>query len=413
MLVIMAMISTVGIAVLQGFWFKNAFENNEKAFDLAVNSALKSVAEGVLRYNNNNMVISDPVNQLSSDYYVVMVNDRIDANVLQFYLQREFRKNHIQQNFEYAIYDCSNERIVYGAVVGGNQVKNPKINANLPKWENNNYYFSIYFPHKAKRILSEMSLWLYSTVVILLVIVFFSYSLLVILKQKRLSEIQRDFINNMTHEIKTPVSTISLSAEAIKKPGATDNPQKIFMYATIIQEEANRLKNQIERVLQVARSESKIRLNKEEFDIKNTLTDLVLAAQVAHKERNAQISLNWDCEKTTIVGDKLHLTNIFNNLVENAVKYSPNEVVVEISTHAKRKGLEIWVKDHGMGIEKQHQKKIFLKFFRVSTGNIHDVKGFGLGLHYVGLMVRAHQGKIRVDSTPEKGSTFQVYLPWK
>jgi two-component system phosphate regulon sensor histidine kinase PhoR len=399
MLVIMAMISTVGIAVLQGFWFKNAFENNEKAFDLAVNSALKSVAEGVLRYNNNNMVISDPVNQLSSDYYVVMVNDRIDANVLQFYLQREFRKNHIQQNFEYAIYDCSNERIVYGAVVGGNQVKNPKINANLPKWENNNYYFSIYFPHKAKRILSEMSLWLYSTVVILLVIVFFSYSLLVILKQKRLSEIQRDFINNMTHEIKTPVSTISLSAEAIKKPGATDNPQKIFMYATIIQEEANRLKNQIERVLQVARSESKIRLNKEEFDIKNTLSDLVLAAQVAHK--------------TTIYGDKLHLTNIFNNLVENAVKYSPNEVVVEISTHAKRKGLEIWVKDHGMGIEKQHQKKIFLKFFRVSTGNIHDVKGFGLGLHYVGLMVRAHQGKIRVDSTPEKGSTFQVYLPWK
>jgi two-component system phosphate regulon sensor histidine kinase PhoR len=413
MLVIMAMISTVGIAVLQGFWFKSAFDNNEKNFDLAVNAALKSVAEGVLRYNNNPALVSDPVNQLSSDYYVVMVNDRIDANVLQYYIQREFRHNHINQNFEYAVYDCSNQRIVYGAMVNGNLVKNPKINTNLPKWENDNYYFTVYFPHKAKKILSEMSLWLYSTIVVLLVIVFFSYSLLVILKQKRLSEIQRDFINNMTHEIKTPISTISLSAESIKKPGSTDNPQKIFMYATIIQEEANRLKNQVERVLQVARSESKIKLKKEEFNIHEVLSDLALSAQITHKDKNAKISVHFDSKHAKLYGDKLHLSNIFNNLIENAIKYSPNEVVVEISTREKSKGMEIWVKDQGVGIEKQHQRKIFDKFFRVSTGNIHDVKGFGLGLHYVGLMVKAHQGKIRVESTPGKGSTFQVYLPWK
>lgn len=408
----MALVATIGIAMLQAIWFKSNYDDNEKKFDQNVRQALTKISKRILEYNNNPNEIPNPVKQLSEAYYVVLVNDHIDSSILEHYLFGEFKQyQNIGLSFVYSIYDCENKKLITSSFIDGNPTTTV-INQKLPEFKNDNYFFSIYFPNKTKHIIETMGLWLYSTGVVLLVIFFFSYSLLVILKQRRLSEIQRDFINNMTHEIKTPISTIAVSAETLKNPKVLESPQRLFMYATIIQEEANRLKTQVERVLQVARSESRVRIKKEPFDIHELLEDVAQAAQVSTKDKPVTLELHLDAKAHQLLADKMHIANIFTNLVENAIKYSPNEAKVELYTSSSRKKIEVKVRDHGVGIAKPHQRKIFDKFYRVSTGNIHDVKGFGLGLHYVWLMVRAHNGKISVDSTPGSGTTFTITLPF-
>ena len=247
---------------------------------------------------------------------------------------------------------------------------------------------------------------------LLLVILFFAYSLFVILKQKRLSEIQKDFINNMTHEFKTPISTIAVSTQVLRNPDIIHQPERLLNYTTIIEKENIRLKHQVERVLQMARFDKEdIGLKKENVDVHQIIRDALQNTALSLQEKNGSVHCELGAGKHIISADRLHLTNVLYNLIDNAIKYCNEDPRILISTADAGKFLSISVKDNGLGIARENHRKVFQKFYRVPTGNVHDVKGFGLGLHYVKSVVNAHKGSIKLDSELGSGSTFRINLP--
>jgi two-component system phosphate regulon sensor histidine kinase PhoR len=282
----------------------------------------------------------------------------------------------------------------------------------LPTWKDEGYYFGVQFPFLQANLLSQMGIWGFSSAVLLVVILFFVYTLLAILKQRRLSEVQQDFINNMTHEFKTPIATIAISSEVLKNPNISKEPDRLLKYATVIENESNRLKQQVERVLQMAQlDEKKIELNTETFDANELLKEAIQNCSLTLQENKGSIELKLNGALHTIVGDKLHLTNVINNLIDNAVKYNNNKPQIVIRTYNKKDAFCIEVEDNGMGIASENHNRIFERFYRIPTGNVHDVKGFGLGLNYVKLIVEAHKGSITLNSTLGKGTIFKIFLP--
>jgi two-component system phosphate regulon sensor histidine kinase PhoR len=232
----------------------------------------------------------------------------------------------------------------------------------------------------------------------------------VILKQKRLSEIQRDFINNMTHEFKTPISTIAVSADLISNPKINAHPEKLAQYAQIIKTQNHRLKEQIEKVLQMAiMDKGKLTLSRELVDIHEIVRQAVIHFRLKYED--AQIECDLQADTPLANADKVHLTNVIYNLLDNATKYISENPKILISTKHYKKQLLLSIQDNGLGIEKAHQNKVFERFYRVPTGNRHDVKGFGLGLNYVRQIIKAHHWKIRLESELGKGSTFTVSIP--
>ncbi|MDX1630095.1 MAG: HAMP domain-containing sensor histidine kinase [Fulvivirga sp.] len=406
-LVIMAMISIGGIIITQVYWFKRAFDKEAEQFNRDVNTALFNVATQFFEINQAAVPANNPIKQLSTNYYVVMINNEIDANLLEFLLTTEFEKRNISADFEYGIYDCTSDKMVYGSYVSMSDDESGQETADLPKWENQNYYFGVQFPDKASIITDSMEVWVFSSSVLVIVIIFFSYALFIIFRQKRLSEIQRDFINNMTHEFKTPISTIALSTEVLKDPDIVKQPKRLMNYATIIESENTRMKNQVERVLQMASLKREdIALTKEDVAMHDLIQEVVNGLNIPVKEKGGKISLNLEADKDTIKGDYLHLSNMLYNLIDNAIKYNKNKPVVIISTQNDQDRIVVTVEDNGIGIPDEFKNKIFDQFYRVPTGNVHDVKGFGLGLNYVNLVVKAHGGSIRLESAPNAGSRF-------
>jgi len=408
--ILLAGLSITGITVIQVYWVRRAFDLRENQFNRDVNSALRAVASQLYSINKSTISRSNPVEQVSSNYFIVNTNTPIDDNLLGFLIKTEFKKRNISDDYEYATYDC-----VYQCMEGGNVSKNggyANAIASMTVLQNDGYYFGVQFPHLEATLISQMGIWGFSSVVLLVVIFFFVYTLFVILKQKRLSEIQKDFINNMTHEFKTPISTIAISSEVLTQPAILQTPERLLNYATIIQTENNRLKQQVERVLQMARLEKNdVGLKKEKNNIHSLIEEAVKNIGLTSQEKNATITLNLNAETIYVSVDKLHFTNVIFNLLDNALKYSDRKPEISISTLSTKKDFTIEVADNGIGIAPENIKKIFQRFYRIPTGNVHDVKGFGLGLSYVRLIIESHKGKISVISNLRVGSTFKIVLP--
>lgn len=412
-IVVLATISILGISITQIYWVKRAFDLKESEFDRQVNTALFNVATQIFSLNNTPSPANNPVKQISTNYYVVMVNSDIDANLLEFLLRSEFEKRNIQADFEYGIYDCTHEKMVYGNYVKlSDKVSKREQNPNLPKWVNAGYYFGVQFPNREAQIINQMGIWSFSSAVLLIVIVFFGYTLFVILKQKRLSEIQKDFINNMTHEFKTPISTIAVSTEVLKDTNIAQQPERLLQYATIIENENKRLKQHVERVLQMAKLDKEdVGLKKETVNLHEIIHEVVQSIDLALQEKQGSIQLNLNASSPELSADRHHLTNVIFNLLDNAIKYCTQKPSITLRTELKGSTLSLTVEDNGIGISDENKKRIFQKFYRVPTGNVHDVKGFGLGLHYVKQIVEAHHGRITVVSEPGKGCAFTIILP--
>jgi two-component system phosphate regulon sensor histidine kinase PhoR len=278
------------------------------------------------------------------------------------------------------------------------------------------HYFTIFFPNTDFKPIvlasSTFSPWIYVVVIALLILVFFLFTINVIVKQKRLSEVKNDFINNMTHELKTPISTIGLSAEMLMRPGSVQDAQKIQRYATIIYKENKRLENQVEKVLNIAKLDKEhIVLKLEQIDIHEILKDIKENFEFSQEFRGGKIQIQTQAENTEIIGDLVHITNVLYNLIENASKYCEKDPLIIIRTRTDKKFFIIEIEDNGIGIQKEHIPHLFEKFYRVPTGNLHNVKGFGLGLYYVKLIIEAHKGKIDVQSNISKGTIFTCYFP--
>lgn len=272
----------------------------------------------------------------------------------------------------------------------------------------------IFFPNKNAIILRSLGKTLLATLFFAgIILVCFAYTLYIIFTQKKLSEMKTDFINNMTHEFKTPIATISLASDSLHNPAVLKSEEKILRFSRIIKQENIRMHKQVEKVLQMAL------LDKKDFNLKWSsvnLHELILAAienislQVETREGSVKGYLN--ASEPVVKGDQTHLSNIIHNLLDNANKYSPQKPHITVFTRNVDKGVEIIVKDEGIGMSRDARKFIFDKFYRVPTGNIHNVKGFGLGLTYVKTMVEAHKGKIDVRSEPGKGSSFILFFPF-
>jgi two-component system phosphate regulon sensor histidine kinase PhoR len=411
LVIILATLSVFGIVVVQVFWFRQAFSVREVEFDRTARESLEQVAYSILKYNQHPVPPSVSVKKVSPSYYVVMVNDVIDEELLKTLLRNELEKNSIRVDFQYIIYDCANNEAVYGNyfVFGKEEIRPAAV---FPKVAGDNYYFGVKFVNKDLALIGQMRFWIFSSAVLLIVISFFAYTSFVVFRQKRLSEIQQDFINNMTHEFKTPLSTISISSEVLKNPKITQSPERLVSYATIIGQEANRLKGQVERVLQMASLENEeIKLKKESTDLHELIRQAAEPFGLSLTEKGGTLTLDLQADHSRVQVDKLHITNVLYNLLDNATKYTHNLPAITIHTRNDKDTICVTVTDNGIGIHPEHIKRIFDRFYRVPTGNVHDVKGFGLGLNYVRLIVKAHGGTVKVTSEPGQGSSFRFWLP--
>ena len=260
-------------------------------------------------------------------------------------------------------------------------------------------------------MLSDMGLILFFSALMLLTVAFFMYSIFIILRQKQLSELQKDFINNMTHEFKTPISTINVSTDVFAKSEAIQADPRLVRYTQIIKEQIHRLDNQVEKVLQIARIErDDFGLHFENVDLHELIRQIHPSLEIKVGERNGILSSDLFAQKSIVFADKLHLTNILHNLVDNAVKYCKVQPDIHLQTKNEAGNLVFSIKDNGIGIPKEHQKRVFDKFYRVPTGNVHNVKGFGLGLFYVKNICNEHGWKIWIDSEAERGTTISIKM---
>ena len=284
--ILLAGLSIAGIVVTQVYWVRRAFDIRENQFNRDVNTALRAVAEKLFQVHQTPLPFNNPVDQISTNYFIVKSNYPVDKALLEFLLVSEFEKRNITEDFEYGVYDC-----MENCMVGGNYISTKKIALHtpppqLPSVEKDGYYFGVQFPKLRADLISHFGIWGFSSAVMLIVVFFFVYSLFVMLRQRRLSEIQKDFINNMTHEFKTPISTIAISAGVLKDPTIISTPERLLNYATIIERENSRLRQQVERVLQVASLDrNDIGLKKEPLNLHALLRDVIHHTTLALHEK--------------------------------------------------------------------------------------------------------------------------------
>ncbi|MBK8686210.1 MAG: HAMP domain-containing histidine kinase [Bacteroidetes bacterium] len=413
---LLAVVSTVLMFATQYFWVKNAYNLEKKLFSSQVTIALKNVAVQLLRMNNNNSPVDSIVNKVSDRYYTVQVNDKIDSTVLEPLLKRELLAQQIKTDFEYSVYDCESENMKYGRYVSFSNNDKPDdiVPTEFPKNKKENNYFGVHFPQLSTFLTKEMSSWFASTFVLILFMIILAYAIFIIFRQKRLSEIQKDFVNNMTHEFKTPLATIKISSEVLKNPNIINNPERLLNYATIINNETLHLTNQVERVLQMAKSgKDTISLNKEDFELAPNLEEIIdKTYKPLIRSRGGDIQLEVE-DGLMIFADKLHFKNVVVNLLDNAIKYCREVPQIMIKAGRDQDQIKITIRDNGIGMSPENVKHIFYKFYRIPTGNLHDVKGFGLGLNYVKLIIKQHGGNIKVHSELDKGSEFCIFIPLK
>ncbi len=276
-------------------------------------------------------------------------------------------------------------------------------------------YLSLYFLNKRKFVWSTVTPWLAGSILFTTLILFcFAYTIYIIFRQKKISEMKTDFINNMTHEFKTPIATISLASDSINNPMIVSNPDKVKRFTGIIKQENQRMLAQVEKVLQMATIEKRdFELKISELNIEELLEQAVENVSLRVEEAKGRLETDIKLTDPIIEIDQTHITSIIHNLFDNAIKYTNTEPIITLSARNVRNGIRISIKDNGIGMTNESQKFIFDKFYRVHTGNRHDVKGFGLGLSYVKALVDAHNGRVKVESELGKGSVFTLFFPKK
>jgi len=337
---------------------------------------------------------------------------RVSANELKFNLDYELRQRGINTNFEYAIYGDSLPTKIRSANFKLNKGKTYIVPLFVADNGRSNFDLYVSFPKKKEYILSAISKILILGAFFILIIAFaYGSAIYQLIKQKQISQIKTEFINNMTHEFKTPIATINLALDAIKNPKIISNENKILNYVRMIGEENKRMLTQVENVLQISKLEkNQLDLSKEIVDISDLLEDAITHVDLIIKNRGGYIKTQFNAVLDEVHGNPFHLKNVFINILDNAIKYSTEAPKIEVFTETKGNELLVKITDQGMGMSKNVQKQVFNKFYREQTGNVHNVKGHGLGLSYVKKIVEYHGGTVSVASEKGKGSTFTVKL---
>jgi len=344
------------------------------------------------------------------------IRQRVNQNVIDSLLTKSLHQQGIDIKFEYAVWNAADDTVVLSNAKNDlEEVKNSELKASLFPNDimDNMNYLVLNFPNEESFLFREVWLTLLTSIIFILTIIgCFGYAIYIIFRQKRLSEIKNDFINNMTHELKTPLATVSLACQALNEPEITSNSGQLSRYIGIISDENKRLTHQVEKVLQSAL------LDKKNFELEIENTDIIQLLHQSTEKHNLTIEsrdgvLQKEFKEDSLMVriDREHMINVFHNLIDNAIKYSLEKPTIKIHESVNNNTLTIKISDKGIGIRSGDTAHVFDKFYRVSTGDRHDVKGFGLGLSYVKNIVEKHKGQITVNSELGKGSTFTIKLP--
>ncbi|MBN2747588.1 MAG: HAMP domain-containing histidine kinase [Bacteroidales bacterium] len=361
----------------------------------------------VLSYSGNGSNIENPFLNPLYD------NPEKTYQFIDSLIRYQFASNNLRITFRFNLYDRINNKYLIDSISKGSAKYSDYI---FPLTSNDlvhQVYLMVGFPHEKAYLFGQISLMLIMSSLLIISMVFiFLYAIGTIIKQEKLSIMKNDFINNMTHEFKTPISTISLACQALTDKDIPKTADLYSSYIGIIQEENRRLGSMAEKILQSAILErAEMNLNIIDIDITEIVNDVVRNAEIQIRPKNGKISFIDESPNSTIKGDPVHISNVVNNLLDNAIKYSPDTPTIIIKTKKEKNCVTISISDNGIGISKSNQKKIFDKLYRVPTGNVHEVKGFGLGLTYVKAIVEKHKGSISLESQLGKGTTFHVKLP--
>ena len=354
--------------------------------------------------------------QMIAELYQWEKTSELDNNEIEYTLKQSLAYAGIKTPFEYAI--IKDGKVQDGTYKKSGKSDFMKSNYLVRLFPDNiiqqNLLLSVIFPERANYVLGSMTLILGGSLLFsLFILATFALSLYFIIRQKKISEMKSDFINNMTHEFKTPIATISLAADTITNPKVISNESSIRHFIGMIKKENSRMNKKVETILQIASLDKK----EIEFKFENVSLHLIIehaieTIDIQVQQRNGKITLNLEAAEHFIYGDSEHLTNLVNNLLDNAIKYSPESPEISVATKNNERGILLSVADKGIGMSKAVQSKIFERFYRQSSGNVHDVKGFGLGLNYARAIIDAHRGTINVFSEPSKGSRFEIFLPF-
>lgn len=436
--IILGVLSLSSILLVQLLWVRKTIEIqststaiqqksdslNLKEFSEQTNLALRNVLNVISNAIEDSSEHYGAIKQLNVNQFKVDIIQELDPYYLETLLKKALYNQNIHEDFTFGIYDCFTNQLTFSklykftddslyTLVNNNIIG---LDSARLKLKNDGHYFTVFFPNVQNKLPQNtvfLSPWIYISTIVFLVLIFFGFSLATIIKQKRLSEVITDFINNMTHELKTPIATISLSSEMIMRLETDDDLEKAKKYAGIIFKENKRLETQVERVLNISTLDTEnTTLNKKSLDFHELLVEVKDTFDFNQLANGGKILIENNASIFTIQADPIHITNVVYNLLDNAVKYCTTKPFISITTKNERNYLVIEIKDNGIGIRKEDLKMIFDKFYRVSTGNIHDIKGFGLGLFYVKLIINEHNGSIDVKSKLGEGSTFTIKLPY-
>lgn len=365
------------------------------------------------------VLITDMVRGILSNELSRDIRERIDPRLLDSLLTEEFAMNGLDGTWHYGVFDVEGRPVELGA----GERRDPLVTAGSrfrEKLFRHDLAGPTYFLHvevqEQRRLLWKgmLPLLFISALLMGIILVAFLFTIRTIYRQKRIGEIRNDLVNNLTHELKTPISTIGLACEALTDPSMPKTEQQVRTFITMIRDENRRLGSLVENVLQSAVLESgHMVLKRVDLDIHSLVQDVVRSSGIQVSRRNGRIDLDLQAEIHHVNGDRIHLTNLLYNLIDNAVKYAEQEPRIRITTRSNDEGVTVSVSDNGVGIAPSEQRKIFDRLYRVPTGNLHNAKGFGLGLSYVRTVVERHGGRIKLESAPGRGSTFHIFIPFE
>jgi len=344
------------------------------------------------------------------------IRQRIDPVFMQEELRQELGNRKIKLPFDFRISNSNTDSVIFQFTKHESLPESEEAYTTVlfpSDMAGERAVLSVSFPDKSSLLIGNMRVMLISSAALLLVMFgSFAFTILSILKQKKLSVMKNDFMNNMTHEFKTPVATIMIASESLKDPEISQDQSRVERLAGIIYEENVRLGNHIERVLNIARVEKgDLKLESESLDINELINTVIDSMLLQLQKSNVEIELDLKAKPAIVLGDELHLSNVIFNLIDNSIKYTDHAPLIKIKTKTQGKNLTISLTDNGMGMNKDQLSKIFDQFYRIPTGNIHDVKGFGLGLSYVQDIIKRLGGTIKVKSEINKGTEFEITLP--
>jgi two-component system phosphate regulon sensor histidine kinase PhoR len=412
-MVLLASILIMLIITVQLFWLNKVYSFEQKTFNTNVVKSIRGLYEDLDLVDTRAHHLQDLIEHPSTDYFLLRVDNFHTEDSIAYYLQHELNDFDVLTDVYLAYYDAGHTSYKDTTYITAAASRYPPSIINLSVYSRDFSYVLLYFPHRNKYVLQQMNFWFISSAIVFIVLIGLAVILFFFYRQRFLAEIQKDFVNNFTHEFKTPLAVMKISAEVLLHEKITAQPDRLRKYATIIENQTQHLQDQVERLLQIARSDRKdLPIQKKQVLLKDLIEQAVAKMQPLIDEKKAEVEIQVDEEQHNIelCADRGHLELAIVNLLENALKFSAKPHII-VSIGKEEDDIYISVKDNGIGIEKKYQKRLFQKFYRVPTGDVHNVKGFGLGLNFVKRIIDAHHGTIKINSLPGIGTEFRLILP--